>query len=122
MKNKTKKSLVAVFLFLFFWAINIFNIKFFNKYGYMPITENFRYVLFPVNFIVSIVAKIAYGGFPLLLKTTMIRGGVGINIIGIIGFLLTLSYYYFLAHFLFLFTVFLRKKFKELFGRGRISH
>ncbi|MDA3840304.1 MAG: hypothetical protein PF572_04405 [Patescibacteria group bacterium] len=81
----------------------------------MPITEYFQYVLFPVNFIVSMIAKIAYGGFPLLLEPIMIGRFLGINIIGIIGFLLALSYYYFLSHLLFLLIVFLRKKFKELF-------
>jgi len=113
MKNKTKKSLMAAFLYLFFGAINIFNMKFFNSHGYIPITGNFRHVLFPVNFIVSIMAQLAYSFSPLLLRP--VAGGVftGISAIGIIGFLLTLSYYYLLVHFLFLFIMFFKKEFKK---------
>ncbi|MEA3464253.1 MAG: hypothetical protein U9R14_04245 [Patescibacteria group bacterium] len=113
MKNKTKKSLIAAFLYLFFGAINIFNMKFFNSHGYMPITENFRYILFPVNFIVSAIAKFSYNFFPLLLRPVMDGPFMGISIIGVIGFLLTLSYYYLLVHFLFLFVMFLKRNLKN---------
>jgi hypothetical protein len=118
MKNKTKKSLIAAFLYLFFGAINIFNMKFFSSHGYTPITENFRYIWLPINYIVSVIVKFAHNYFPFLLRPAAGGRFIGINIVGIIGFLLTLSYYYLLAHFLFLLPAFLKRKLKALFAKN----
>lgn len=55
----------------------------------MPITKNIMYILLPVDIIISLIGKIIYVTFPSILST---------NFWGIIGLLLSLSYYYILAH------------------------
>lgn len=98
MKKRAIKIFLSILLFLLFGIINFFNIKYFNKYGHMPITGNFYCILAPVNFIVSIIAKFSYNHFPVLLKSVIIGNVIAINIISIIKFLIVLFYFYFLAH------------------------
>lgn len=56
----------------------------------MPITENFRYILLPVDIIISVIGKIIFKISPLVVLNT--------NFLGVIGILMPLVYYYFLAH------------------------
>ncbi|MFH1192376.1 MAG: hypothetical protein V1655_02780 [bacterium] len=101
MTKKTTKNLIACFFIIFFTFIHFFNSIFFNKYGYAPITENFKYILLPVDIIISLIGKIIYVTFPSILST--IFGGI-------IGLLLSLSYYYLLAHLIVLAYDFFKNK------------
>jgi hypothetical protein len=107
---KKKLIFLSILFFLFFGFINVFNTKYFNKFGYMPVTENFYYILVPVNFIVSIIANFSYSYFPVLLKSLIIGNIIAINIISIIKLLLTLFYFYLLAYVIIFILSFVKNK------------
>lgn len=107
MKLKTKKSILAIFLFLFFGFLNIYSDSFYVKHGYYPIINNLSYILLPVDFLILLLSEIAKK--ILLLSYTIIIGNVYLNIVSIITILLKLSYFYYLSHIVFKIILFSKK-------------